>query len=127
MPDLNEHILEVRYKPNPKILDYRGSWAEAISDYMTLSEWRILENRIDIYDKENKDHAFVGFRNSGFVAHDTPTKHYFPDKAVRFFKYLLSLDGFEKSPYVERIGVRSKFCKEYEGSFDELRDKYTSN
>lgn len=127
MPDLNEHILELRYKPNPKVLDYRGSWAEAISDHMKLPKWRIVENRIDIYNEENRDHAFVGFRNAGFVAYNTSTKNYFPDKAVKFFKYLFTLTGFEKKPYVERIGVRSKFCRKHEGSFDELREKYVSN
>ncbi len=55
MPDLNAHTLEVRYKPNPKILDYRGTWAELISNHMNLSEWKIIENRIDIYDKEKKN------------------------------------------------------------------------
>ena len=96
MAGLNEHVLEVRYKPNPKVLDYRGAWAESISDHMNLPEWRIVENRIDIYDKKNKDHAFVGFRNAGFVAHDTPTKNYFSDKAVKFLKHLFSFEGFEK-------------------------------
>jgi len=46
---------------------------------------------------------------------------------VKFFNYLFDLDGFEKSPYVERIGVRSKFCKAYKGDFDQLVKKYTSN
>lgn len=127
MADLNEHVLEVRYKPNPKVLDNRGSWAEVISDFMDLPTWRIVENRIDIYDEKNGDRAFVGFRNAGFVVHNTPTKNYFPDKAVKFFRYLFTLKDFPKTPYVERIGVRSKFCKEYKGSFDQLREKYTSN
>ena len=127
MSDLNEQILEVRYKPNAKILDYRGSWAEAISEHMKLPQWRIIENRIDIYDDKNRDHAFVGFRNAGFVAYNTSTKNYFADKAVKLFKFICSLEGFEKVPYVERIGVRSRFCKGYRGSFDTLRDKYTSN
>jgi hypothetical protein len=127
MPDLSEHVVEIRYKPNPKILDYRGSWAEAISDHMKLPKWVIVENRIDIYDESNGDHAFVGFRNAGFTARNTPTKNYFSDKAVKLFKYLFTLNGFEKKPYVERIGVRSKFCRKYEGTFEELREKYSSN
>jgi hypothetical protein len=127
MPEMNEQILEVRYKPNPKILDYRGSWAEAISDHMALPEWRIVENRIDILDKEDGDHAFVGFRNAGFVAHNTPTRNYFSDKTLKFFKYLFTLTGFEKNPNVVRIGVLSKFCTEFKGDFNELKEKYTSN
>lgn len=127
MADLNEHVLEVRYKPNPKVLDNRGSWAEAISDFMDLPLWRITENRIDIYDEKNGDRAFVGFLNAGFIVHNTPTKNYFSDKAVKFFRYLFTLKDFPKTPHVERIGVRSKFCKEYKGSFDQLREKYISN
>lgn len=123
---INELVLEVRYKPNPKILDYRGSLAEAVSKHMELPEWRILENRIDIFAKEG-DHAFVGFRNSGFVAHDVPTKNYFPDKTTKFFRCLFSLDGFEKKPNIQRIGVLSKFCVPFEGAFDDLLNKYTSN
>ncbi len=127
MPEINEQILEIRYKPNPKILDYRGSWAEAISDHMDLPEWRILENRIDVFDKEDGDHAFVGFSNAGYVAHNTPTKNYFSDKTLKFFKYLFALTGFEKNPNIVRIGVLSKYYTEFNGEFNALKDKYTSN
>ena len=127
MPEMNEQILEIRYKPNPKILDYRGSWAEAISYHMNLPEWRILENRIDVFDKEDGDHAFVGFSNAGFVAHNTPTKNYFSDKTLKFFKYLFTLTGFEKTPNIVRIGVLSKYYTEFNGDFNALKDKYTSN
>jgi hypothetical protein len=126
MPDINEHTFEIRYKPNPKVLDYRGSWAEAISDHMKLPDWRILENRIDIYDEKGGERAFVGFRNAGFVTHNTPTKNYFPEKTTKFFRYVLNLDGFGKSLLVERIGVRSRFCRKYEGTFEELKEKYTA-
>lgn len=29
--EINQHIFEIRYKPNPKILDYRGTWAEMLT------------------------------------------------------------------------------------------------
>ena len=84
MSDINEYTLEIRYRPNPKILDFRGSWAEAISAHMKLPEWSILENRVDIYDDKTKERAFVGFRNAGYVAQDTPTRNYFADKTSRY-------------------------------------------
>lgn len=127
MADLNEYILEIRFKPNSKILDCRGLLAKEISGYMKLPEWRIVENRIDIFDEKQKNHAYVGFRNAGFVTRDAPTKNYFPDQAIKYFKYLLNLQNFEKILYVERIGVRSKFCKQYEGDFNELKEKYITN
>lgn len=127
MNGLNEVILEVRYKPNPRALDYRGAWAEAISSHMKLSEWRIVENRIDIHDSKNIERAFVGFKNAGYIIKDSPTKNYFPEKTSKFFKFLFSLKDFGKTLFVERLGLRTKFCKKYEGSFDELVDKYTTN
>jgi len=122
---INEHIFEIRYKPNPKVLDYRGTWAELISQHMKLSEWSIIENRIDVYDKANQNHVFVGFRNSGFVSKDSPTKNYFPDQAIKFFTFIAQLDGFEDQPFVERIGVRSKFFTRFDGEFEDLRNRYT--
>jgi len=70
MPDteksvVNEHVLEIRYKPNPKILDLRGTWAEQISLHMDLPHWRIVANRIDAFTEGESIHAFVGFRNGG--------------------------------------------------------------
>ncbi len=123
---INEHVFEIRYKPNPKILDYRGTWAEMVSEHMQLPEWRILENRIDIYDKINMNHAFVGFFNSGFLCNDSPTKNYFYDQAIKLFSFISRLDGFEIDPIVERIGVRSKFCTTFEKSFDELKTRFVS-
>jgi hypothetical protein len=127
MSDISDHTLEVRYRPNAKILDFRGSWAEAISAHMKLSEWTILENRVDIYDKNTKERAFVGFRNAGYVAVDVPTRNYFLDKTSKYLKYLFSLEGFGKSLVVERLGLRSTFCRPFAGEFSELLEKYTSN
>lgn len=124
--ELNEHVLEIRYKPNSKILDYRGTWAEMISKHMQLSEWRILDNRVDVYDKVNKNHAFVGFSNSGFSCNDSPTKNYFYDQAIKLFSYISKLDGFEPELTVERIGVRSKFCTTFEKGFEELKNQFAS-
>jgi len=123
--EINEHTFEIRYKPNPKILDYRGTWAELISNHMKLPQWNIVQNRVDIYDKTSKNHAFVGFRNSGFLTPDSSTKNYFYDQATKLFSFIAKLDGFEKEPFVERIGVRSKFCTAFDKGFDELKNRYS--
>lgn len=121
---INEHIFEIRYKPNPKILDYRGVWAEHISEHMDLSEWKIMGNRIDVYDKLNKNHAFVGFFNTGFLCSDSVTKNYFYDHAVKLYSFVSRFDGFEKDPLIDRIGVRSKFYTVHDKSFDDLKDRF---
>jgi hypothetical protein len=124
---INEHVLEIRYKANPKILDFRGAWAEGISNHMDLKHWRILENRVDVFNDNSSLHAFVGFKSAGFVAQDTDTKDFFSNKAVKYFKYLFSLDGFGLDIYVRRIGVRARFAQEYKNSFEDLMTKYSQN
>jgi hypothetical protein len=52
---LSENILEIRYKPNSKILDHRGTWAEIISKDLTLTEWLIVGNRFDVHDLGKKN------------------------------------------------------------------------
>ncbi|MGH8603900.1 MAG: hypothetical protein ACREXR_14365 [Gammaproteobacteria bacterium] len=125
-PVTNEHVLEVRYKPNPRILDHRGRWAEQISEYMGLQHWRIIENRIDIFSDNEVEHAFVGFRNAGFIVVDSPTKNFFPDKAAKLFRFLFGLPDFGTSLHIERLGVRSKFCTPFNGSFEELVHLFSS-
>lgn len=127
MSVINEHVVEVRYKANPKILDFRGTWAEGISAHMDLTQWRIVENRVDVYNDESSFHAFVGFKGAGFVAKNTEFKNLFSDKATKFFKYLFSLDGFGKDIYITRIGVRSRFAQEYKDSFERLVGEYSQN
>lgn len=124
---ISEHTVEIRYKPNPKILDFRGTWAENISDHMGLPDWGIIENRIDIFSKAKNMHAFVGFRNAGFVTVDAPTSNYFPNQATKLFKYLFGLDGFGDPIFVERLGVRFKFCTNFDGKFEELCEKYSTS
>jgi len=125
-PVVNEHVLEIRYKPNPKILDLRGTWAEQVSLHMDLPHWRIVENRIDVFTEGESIHAFIGFRNGGMTALDTPTKNFFPDQATKLLRFLFSLDAFGDPLFVERLGVRSKFCTPFSGEFDELKERYST-
>jgi len=127
MRNVNDHLFEVRYKPNPIVLDYRGAWTKAISDLLELKEWRITENRVDVSDKSIRHHAFVSFNNAGFMTRNSPTRNYFPDNSKKFMKLLFQLEGFEDKPHVERIGVRSRFCNQFDGPFDELVSLYSTH
>lgn len=122
--EINEHILEIRYKPNSKILDFRGNITEKISQHMNLSEWQIGENRIDVFKKDQSFRAFVAFRNSGIVIRNTSLPDYFPNQAVKFVRYLFSLETMANPVFVERLGVKSKFSIPYKGSFSELFENF---
>jgi hypothetical protein len=75
----NECIFEIRYKPNPKLLDRRGEWAESVSSHTKLEQWLIADNRIDIFNTEEITHMFLGYKNSGLTINDVPNKEYFPN------------------------------------------------
>ena len=120
-----EYIFEVRYKPNAKVLDSRGSWAEAISSEMGLPHWQIQENRVDIFDEEQNFRCFVAFRNAGCIIRNPATDKYFSDQVLKFIKKLGSLEDFPQNIHTERVGVRSKTLFPFTGSFDDLLKRYT--
>lgn len=121
---LNEHIVEIRYKPNPKILDYRGTWAEMVSEHMGLDKWRIVENRFDVHDEDQTRRAFVSFRNAGFIVRNSGLRDYFPNQANKFLRFVLNQEPFGDPLFVIRLGVRSRFAWPFSGSFDELLQLY---
>src|SRR5438445_7505171 len=67
---VTDHVFEVRYKPNARFLDYRGQWAELIAEHMKATEWRITENRLDVFDKSEARRFFLAFRNCGATIRD---------------------------------------------------------
>lgn len=123
---LNTHLMEIRYKPNSKMLDYRGAWADAITGVMDYQHWRVDQNRIDVWDELKLHTAFVAFRNAGFAVKNAHTNHYFPDHAEKFMKVLFQLEGFDPKPFIDRVGVRSKFCVPFDGTFNDLLELYSS-
>lgn len=121
---INEQIVEIRYKPNPKILDYRGTWAEMVSKRMLLPHWNIDTNRIDVYDDDQTVRAFVSFRNFGVVMRNNTSSDYFADQANKLTRFLFDQEAFGSKVQIERIGIRSRFAVEYIGDFKDLVNRY---
>ncbi|OGF56525.1 MAG: hypothetical protein A2452_07360 [Candidatus Firestonebacteria bacterium RIFOXYC2_FULL_39_67] len=126
MKEINSCVCEIRYKPNSKVLDYRGTWAEMISKHLQLPDWKIIENRLDVYDNKSMEQAFVGFRQMGMACNNAPTKNYFPEKVNKLISFVMKLDGFGASIHVERIGIRIRFCSDIDKKFSDLKDLYLS-
>ena len=122
---LTEYITEIRYKPNAKVLDYRGTWAEKIKALTELPRWRITENRVDVFTDDDTARAFVSFKNAGFVLQDSPTRNYFPDQTNKLFRFLFQQEAFGSSVTVPRIGVRFRCAISFDGSFEDLLERYT--
>jgi hypothetical protein len=126
MPSTTEDVLEIRYRPNARILDHRGEWAEALAAHMSLAEWNIIENRIDIFSTDKTQHIFVGFRNAGIICLDSPTANFFSDKAQRFLRRLFDFPDFDDPVLLERLGVRHRAASQFDGTFDELVGRFIS-
>lgn len=117
---LSEHTLEVRFKPNSVMLDHRGSWAAIIAAETGLTEWKIIENRVDFRPPDKSQLAFISFRNFGMTIKDQPTPNFFADKAKKLIRVVMRLKGFEDPLPIERIGLRAKICQPVECDFAEV-------
>jgi len=122
--DICEQVFEIRYKPDPTILDRRGTIAEIISSNMKLEHWKILENRVDAYSELSSDRAFVGFKNAGFVTRDAPSKNYFSERVAHFMKCLYENNFFAEIMDVKRVGLLSRYCRPSKEDFSDLIRKY---
>lgn len=118
---MNEQILEIRYKPNARILDYRGELAAAISEQLNLPRWQISRDRVDVFDETtHRRRAFVSHNRLGFTVQDAPTPNYFGDKAGQFLRLISGIEYVGDRWEVIRLGVRARFLEPAEGvSFEE--------
>ncbi len=121
---VSEHVLEIRYKPDSKVLDYRGQLASALSNDFKLSEWRITQNRVDVYDKEQSTRVFASFRNAGAVVRNPPDSETFPNLTGKFIQFLAEQKPYRKKFPLLRLGVRSRFGFASSHSFPQLVERY---
>lgn len=124
---VNEHLVEVRYKPNSRVLDHRGNLAASISEKMALTQWIIDQNRVDVFNKEKSIRYFVSFKNAGAVLHNTNVPDYFPNQANKYLRHLFSLTPIPDPLPVIRLGVRSRFGFKSPIAFEELLDRFLKN
>ncbi len=121
---VSEHVLEIRYKPDSKVLDHRGDLADSISRNLDLSMWRINQNRVDVHNKDGSKRVFVSFRNAGVVIQNPCDSNEFPNIANKFVNHILSQKPFKKKLPLRRIGVRSRFGFSSNIGFADLLSRY---
>ena len=123
---ISEHIFEIRYKPNPEFLDYRGIYVKGVSNLLGLTHWKIDENRVDLSDEMSNIKAFVSFRNFGISINESCDKNYFPNQANKLVRYLLTQKPFTNPIFITRIGVRTRVAYSFEIGFEKLLETYTN-
>ncbi len=124
---LNENILEIRYKPNPQILDYRGDLTKNLSAQMDLDQWKIDINRVDLFRIDQSIRVFVSFRNAGVVMRNIASVDSFVYIAQKYIHSLFNQKVMNNSYFIERVGVRSRFAFLSELSFEKMVEKYQEN
>lgn len=125
---VNEHVLEVRFRPSGTFVDKRGLIADYIVEKGQFSYWRIETNVVNFQDMEGgikRVGGFVSFRNVGYVAYDPQTKNFFEDKAISFWKDFLSNPHFDL-PLITRFGLRTKTFITSNSNFESLESKMFS-
>jgi hypothetical protein len=125
--EVKEEVFEIRFKPNPKILDFRGMWTELFSQSLDYEHWKIEENKLDIFNKDQTERAFLSYKNCGFTCLESPTENYFLDKGFKFFKLLYEIKEFESPLTVERIGIRHKYIVEDTQGFEHAQKGVVNN
>jgi len=121
----SEHVVEVRYKPNPVLLDRRGLRVGELAKSMGYEHWQVVGDQVvKAARSDNKEWAFVGYRNAAITCQDLGSGEEFGQRATTFCRTLYGLPDFGARTVVTRLGVRSRFLKEYQGTFDSLRDLF---
>lgn len=119
---LAEQIFEVRYTPSGSFLDVRGYVADYVRENGFLPHWQIEANVVNFRDKADKvqkEGAFAGYRNAGYLVYDPETRNFFVDRGSAFWR-LLHKNQHYKLPSIERFGARTKVFLPSELSFEEI-------
>jgi hypothetical protein len=124
----NDFTVELRYKPNPRMLDHRGNWAALLSNRLDLDKWVIGTNTFDIYDEPLTQRATVAFNRCALTMMDVTEYENFFARAAKLLTTLFELPDFGKRPWIRRLGVKPRFCTPFDGGFDRLmkhvRERY---
>lgn len=120
---ITEHVFEVRHVASGTFLDIRGNIADYIRDAKIFPHWNIGRNTVQFRDKEDKaetDAGFVGYKSAGYIVFNAPTRNYFQDKAVKFWK-VVNENKHYKIPELLRVGIRTKAFFPLSKTFEVIR------
>lgn len=118
---VSKYILEIKFKPDSRILDKRGEIAESLLKEQ-FTDWNIQENRIDFSKKGNEEFgAYFSYRGLG-VYSSYPNKLPFFKRNVKDF--INSAWEYFESDTILRIGIRGIYLTEadkYQATFDKYK------
>ena len=117
--------IEIRFKPNARILDQRGFIAERLAEAMGFPDWRVNRNTAMTYNDNKSIEVAVSYGNAVLRVIDG-TRPAFDARLNHVIHFLTTLPNCENGVETLRVGARSMVAIPFDGSFEELRDKILS-
>jgi len=96
-------IFEIRYPAASLLFDNRGKIAAKWQWTSDLTEWRISNNQVSIYNKSNTCSLIAGYKNCSVVMEMPENIDTFCTQALDFSNFVLDTIGIKK---IDRIGLR---------------------
>ena len=91
LKSVTKHILEVRFKPVPSILDKKGAITESLLNDV-FDTWVVNPTRIDVLSETNKNiTSFVTYSNYGLVSEAPNSSALFIEQAQELIKKLWTI------------------------------------
>ncbi len=122
---LSQQVLEVRHQASGSFLDVRGKIADHIKQgSKAFPHWSIEKHNVSFRDSAEAiktEGAFVGYKSTGYIVFDPPTRNYLEDRATAFWKLLRSMTIYS-IPELTRFGVRTKVFIPIERTFEQIND-----
>lgn len=120
MANIEEYLFELRYKPNPRILDKRGEIARALTNEK-LNFWSVNTNTVVLNPEGDENmEAIMSYQNISFRVNSPYDKKFFREQLALFLK---SAWSYLPTNEILRIGIRPKYLIEKE-SFSDIYEKY---
>jgi len=96
-------VFEIRYPATANLFDNRGKIAAKWQWTSDLSEWRISNNQVSVFNKSGTTFLNAGFKNTSVVM-ELPENHtQFSERALEFSTWVLDLLQIKK---IDRVGLR---------------------
>lgn len=98
-----KYILEIRHPASSLFFDNRGKIANRWQWTNDLSEWRISNNQLTVYNRENSTFLNAGFKNISVSMELPENLNSFCSLAAEFSSYVIDLLELKN---IQRIGYR---------------------
>jgi|GEM_PF-1060163 len=123
---INSLVFELRYKPDPTLVDRRGTLVRDLSKCLDLPRWLIDTNKVEISSDDKREMVIVSFKNLWYNILDAETPKAFQEKARKLLEIVAKKYSAFEDATAEFVGIRSTFCTEFAGTLESLVTRFES-